>query len=166
MTGKRRLKSSFPRRLAPTVLVPSLDAPRRLERTVLDFRTLHLQRDVAGALNEAFWQRIGAGPMQTIQDHWARIRFFGRFNHQTHAVKSLADLQGDILVRYVEWLNAQRTARGSPLGKATRSSTYTSLHKLLQWLVRCRPGLSDRNVPIRGVRERQPSGMPINHFAL
>jgi hypothetical protein len=53
----------------------------------------------------------------------------------------LADLQGDILVRYVEWLNAQRTARGSPLCKATRSSTYTSLHKLLQWLVRCRPGL-------------------------
>jgi len=141
MTGKARLKKVLPRRSAPTVLVPSLDAPRRLERTVLDFRTLHLPRDVAAALAEAFWQRVGAGPMQTIQDHWARIRFFGRFNHQTHAVKSLADLQGDILVRYVEWLNARRTARGSPLGKATRSSTYTSLHKLLQWLVRCRPGL-------------------------
>jgi hypothetical protein len=141
MTAKARLKKGFSRQSAPTMLVPPLDAPRQLERTVLDFRMLHLPRDVASALSEAFWQRIGAGPVQTIQDHWARIRFFGRFNHETHAVKSLADLRGDILVRYVEWLNAQRTARGTPLGKATRSSTYTSLHKLLQWLVRCRPGL-------------------------
>jgi hypothetical protein len=141
MTGKARLKKSFSRLSAPTTLVPSLDAPRQFERTVLDFRALHLPRDVASAMSEAFWQRIGAGPVQTLLDHWARIRFFGRFNHETHAVKSLADLQGDILVRYVEWLNAQRTARGAPLGKATRSSTYTSLQKLLQWLVRCRPGL-------------------------
>jgi hypothetical protein len=141
MSGNARLKKGFSRWSAPTTLVPPLDAPRQFERTVLDFRTLHLPRDVAAALSEAFWQRIGAGPVQTILDHWARIRFFGRFNHETHAVKSLADLQGDVLVRYVEWLNAQRTARGTPLSKATRSSTYTSLHKLMQWLVRCRSGL-------------------------
>jgi hypothetical protein len=141
MSGNARLKKGFSRPSAPTMLVPPLDAPRQFERTVLDFRTLHLPRDVAAALSEAFWQRIGAGPVQTILDHWARIRFFGRFNQETRAAKSLADLQGDILVRYVEWLNARRTARGAPLGKATRSSTYTSLHKLLQWLVRCRPGL-------------------------
>ena len=55
--------------------------------------------------------------------------------------RASSDLRGDILLRYVEWLNAQRTVRGTPLGKATRSSTYTSLYKLLQWLVRCRPGL-------------------------
>jgi hypothetical protein len=106
MSGNARLKKGFSRRSAPPTLVPPLDAPRQFERTVLDFRTLHLPRDVASALSEAFWQRIGAGPVQTILDHWARIRFFGRFNHETHAVKSLADLQGDILVRYVEWLNA------------------------------------------------------------
>ncbi len=141
MTGKARLKKVFSPLSAPTTLVPPLDAPRQLERTVLDFRKLHVPRDVASALSEAFWQRVGAGPVQTILDHWGRIRFFGRFNQETHAVKRLADLQGDILVRYVEWLNAQRTARGTPLGKATRSATYTSLHKLLQWLVRCRPGL-------------------------
>jgi hypothetical protein len=141
MSRNARLKKGFSRRSAPIMLVPPLDAPRQFERTVLDFRTLHLPRDVAAALSEAFWQRIGAGPVPTIIDHWGRVRFFGRFNHETQAVKSLADLQGDILVRYVEWLNAQRTARGAPLGKATRSSTYTSLHKLLQWLVRCRPGL-------------------------
>src|ERR1700722_14645483 len=111
MTGKARLKKGFSRLSAPTTLVPPLDAPRRLERTVLDFRTLHLPRDVASALSEAFWQRIGAGPVETILNHWARIRFFGRFNQKTHAVKRLGDLQGDILVRYIEWLNAQRTAR-------------------------------------------------------
>jgi hypothetical protein len=141
MIENARPKKGFSRSSAPATLVPPLDAPRRFDRTVLDFRTLHLPRDVASALSEAFWQRIGAGPVQTILDHWARIRFFGRFNQETRAIKQLADLQGDILVRYVEWLNAQRTGRGAPLGKATRSSTYTSLHKLLQWLVRCRPGL-------------------------
>ncbi len=129
------------RSAAPIPLVPPLDVPRRLRSTVLDFRLLHLPRDVARALSEAFWHRVGAGRLQTILDHWARLRLFGRFNEEQRAVQSLADLQGDILVRYVEWLNAQRTARGSPLGKATRSSTYTSLYKLLQWLVRCRPGL-------------------------
>jgi len=124
-----------------TVLVPPLDAPRRLCRTVIDFRTLRLPAEVATALSEAFWQRLGAGHEQTILDHWARIRFFGRFNKETRAVRSLADLQGSLLSRYVEWLNRQRTERGAPLGKATRSSTYTSLHKLIQWIVLCRPGL-------------------------
>ena len=72
MTGNARLKKGFSRRPAPTVLVPPLDAPRQFERTVLDFRTLHLPRDVASALSEAFWRRIGAGPVQTILDHWVR----------------------------------------------------------------------------------------------
>jgi Phage integrase family len=141
MTAQARRKKTFSRTPAPTTLVPLLDAPRRLQRTILDFRTLHLPRDVASALSEAFWHRIGAGPRQTILDHWARIRLFGRFNQDTQAVQGLTDLQGDILVRYVEWLNVQRTGRGTPLGKATKAATFTSLHKLLQWLVRCRPGL-------------------------
>jgi len=126
---------------ATTVLVPPLDAPRRLRETVIDFRTLHLPAEVATVLLEAFWHRLGAGRQQTILDHWSRIRFFGRFNKETRAVRSLADLQGSLLSRYVEWLNSQRTERGTPLSKATRSSTYTSLHKLLQWLLHCRPGL-------------------------
>jgi hypothetical protein len=141
VTAPTRPRKTSSRGSAPRTLVPPLDAPRRVLRTVLDFRTLHLPRDVASALSDAFWHRIGAGPLQTTLDHWGRIRFFGQFNQQTHAVRRLADLQGDILVRYIEWLNAQRTARGTPLGKATRSSTYSSLQKLLQWLVRCRPGL-------------------------
>ncbi len=141
MTARARPNKALSRQAAPTTLVPPLDAPRRFRQTVLDFRTLHLPRDVASALSEAFWHRVGAGRLQTILNHWARIRFFGRFNKETRAVRRLADLQGDILVRYVDWLNVQRTARGAPLGKATRASTYTSLLKLLQWLARCRPGL-------------------------
>ncbi|MGH8219354.1 MAG: hypothetical protein ACREUT_12460 [Steroidobacteraceae bacterium] len=138
-TAARRSKGGRTPRSTVT-LVPPLDAPRRLRRTVLDFRTLDLPRDVAGALCEAFWQRLGAARLQTTFDHWARLRFFGRFNKETRAVRSLSDLRGDILVRYVEWLNRQRTARGRPLSKATRASTYTSLLKLLHWLVRCHPG--------------------------
>jgi hypothetical protein len=103
-------------------------------------------------LSEAFWYRLGAGSQETILDHWGRLRFFGRFNKETEAVRRLADMRGDILVRYVEWLNAQRTAQGTPLSKSTRASTYTSLLKLLQWLVRCRPGLLE------------PIDWPINPF--
>jgi hypothetical protein len=141
VSTRSRQKKVLTRRAVPTTLVPPLDRPRRYRDTVLDFRTLHLPRDVAAVISDAFWHRLGAGRVQTIFDHWARIRFFGRFNEETRAVRHLADLKEDILLRYVEWLNAQQTARGAPLGKATRASTYTSLLKLLQWLVRCRPGL-------------------------
>ena len=138
----RRLQRKAPRRSAPaTTLVPPLDVPRSFQRTTIDFRTLHLPVDVAKVFSDAFWHRLGAGPVQTILDHWARLKFFGRFNKETDAVQSLTDLKGDILVRYVEWLNAQRTARGTPFGKATSSSTYTAVLKLLHWLTRCRPGL-------------------------
>jgi hypothetical protein len=141
VTSAVRPRRVLTRRAAAITLVPALDKPRRYRQTVLDFRTLHLPRDVASVISEAFWHRVGAGRLQTIFDHWARIRFFGRFNEETHSLRRLADLKGDILVRYVEWLNAQRTAQGTPLSKATRASTYISLLKLLQWVVRCRPGL-------------------------
>ena len=141
MTKAVRPRKVLTRRAAPITLVPPLDKPRRYRQTVLDFRTLHLPRDVASVISDAFWHRVGAGRLQTIFDHWARIRFFSRFNEETHSLRRLADLKGDILVRYVEWLNVQRTARGRPLSKATRASTYISLLKLLQWVVRCRLGL-------------------------
>jgi hypothetical protein len=141
VTKAVRPRKVLTRRAAPITLVPPLDKPRRYRQTVLDFRTLHLPRDVASVISDAFWHRAGAGRLQTIFDHWARIRFFSRFNEETHSLRRLADLKGDILVRYVEWLNVQRTARGRPLSKATRASTYISLLKLLQWVVRCRPGL-------------------------
>ena len=141
MSTPSRRKKVLTRRAIPTTLVPPLDSPRRYRDTVLDFRTLHLPRDVAAVISDAFWHRLGARRLQTIFDHWARIRFFGRFNEETRALRGLADLKGDILLRYVEWLNTQKTAQGSPLSKATRASTYISLRKLLQWLARCRPGL-------------------------
>ncbi len=137
----RGVQTKVLRRPAPTTLVPPLDAPRSFQRTTIDFRTLDLPVDVAKVFSDAFWHRLGAGPVQTILDHWARLKFFGRFNSETGAVQGLADLKGDILVRYLEWLNAQRTARGTPFGKATSSSTYTAVLKLLQWLARCRPEL-------------------------
>lgn len=150
MTKAVRPRKVLTRRAAPITLVPPLDKPRRYRQTVLDFRTLHLPRDVASVISDAFWHRVGAGRLQTIFDHWARIRFFSRFNEETHSLRRLADLKGDILVRYVGWLNVQRTAQGRPLSKATRASTYISLLKLLQWVVRCRPGfLGHIDWPVR-----------------
>jgi hypothetical protein len=150
VTKAVRPRKVLTRRAAPITLVPPLDKPRRYRQTVLDFRTLHLPRDVASVISDAFWHRVGAGRLQTIFDHWARIRFFSRFNEETHSLRRLADLKGDILVRYVGWLNVQRTAQGRPLSKATRASTYISLLKLLQWVVRCRPGfLGHIDWPVR-----------------
>jgi hypothetical protein len=134
-------KKTLSRRAPLSRLIPPLDVPRRFRRTTLDFRTLHLPRDVAVVLSDAFWHRAAASGLQTMFDHWSRLRFFGRFNKETRAVRGLSDLKGDILVRYVGWLNTQSTAQGCPLSKATQASTYTSLLKLLQWIARCRPGL-------------------------
>ena len=50
-------------------------------------------------------------------------------------------MNSEALLRYVEWLNRQRTADGESWMKGTRHSTYMSLRALIQWLQRCRPGL-------------------------
>jgi hypothetical protein len=80
------------RHTVPTTLVAPLDKPRRYRHTVLDFHTLHLPRDVAPVISDAFWHQVGAGRLQTIFDHWARIRLFSRFNEETHALRRRADL--------------------------------------------------------------------------
>jgi hypothetical protein len=59
---------------------------------------------------------------------------------ETHAVRSLHVLRGEVLARYVEWLNSQQAANNVPWSKPTRSAVYGTLTKLLQWLERCRPG--------------------------
>lgn len=141
MKARVRTKKVPSHATGPTTLVPPLNAPRRLSKTLLDFRTLHLPSDVAVILSDAFWQRFGSGPRQTIRDHWYRLKYFGRFNKETRAIRSLRDLQGNIVVRYLEWLNAQRAVRGTPLGKSTRCTRYMTICNLLEWVVRCQPGL-------------------------
>ncbi|WP_435477488.1 hypothetical protein [Variovorax sp. ZT5R36] len=117
------------------------DAPRRVRNTVVDFTSLCLPEDVRLALAEAFWSHVGIQSERCIHTHWFHIKTFDRFACESGSPAGLADLHRDLLVRYIEWLNAQRRPDGQPWAKSSRAGAYTALRKLLQWLERCRPGV-------------------------
>lgn len=115
------------------------DAPRRVRNTTMDFSALALPEDVRLALAEAFWSHVGIRVERSIHTQWSHIKIFDRFVSETGAVTGLPDLHRGLLVRYVEWLNAQCRPSGKPWTKSTRVGVYGSLRKLFQWLERCRP---------------------------
>jgi hypothetical protein len=118
------------------------EAARLVRHTVVDFSSLALPPDVIRALAEAFWKHAGVQSARSIKGHWACMKTFERFAVESGAVTALRDLDRPMLVRYVEWLNAQRRrADGRPWAMSTRAHTYSSLRGLLQWLERCRPDL-------------------------
>lgn len=119
------------------------DAPRRIHNTVMDFSALSLPADVRLALAEAFWQHFGVLAKRCLHPHWSNVKTFARFADESASVTDLADLNSDLLVRYVEWLNTQCRPSGQPWAKSTRSSTYGTLRTMLVWLERCRPGIVD-----------------------
>ena len=120
------------------------DAPRLVRRTVMDFSALSLPEDVRLALAQAFWSHCGARSPRSIKSSWGKVLTFNRFAVESGAVSSLASLDRQLLVRYIEWLNAQRRADGTPWAISTRAGTYCALRQLLRWLERCRPDLVDR----------------------
>ena len=115
--------------------------PRRLEHSLVDFRSLTLPADVCHALAEAFWSHYGVRPLRSAELSWRFLKVFGRFAGETHAIQGLPDVNGALLARYIEWLGGQLGPEGQPWSKATRCQTFGTLRKLLQWLERCRPGL-------------------------
>jgi hypothetical protein len=119
-------------------------ATLRLGDAVVDFGALALPDDVRRALADAFWNHYGIRAPHSMQHAWYLLKIFGRFVAETGAVRSLDDLCGELLARYVEWLNTQRAANGVPWSKPTRSAVYGVLRKHLQWIERCRPGLLAR----------------------
>ncbi len=128
--------------VASKTLQPSrYDRPRRIRDTVIDFSALRLPADVRRALAEAFWQHFGAGAEQGLYPRWSHVKIFCRFVDESAAVVSLADLDGDLLTRYAEWLNSQRRSNGRAWTKSSRSGPYTTLRVMLQWLERCRPDI-------------------------
>ena len=118
-----------------------LDAPRLVRKTLVDFTALHMPEDVRLALAEAFWSHYGVQSADTIKAYWIHVNTLDRFVRESESIKSLADVNRVMLVRYIEWLNAQCRRDGQPWSKARRSAPYTCLRKLLQWLARCRPGV-------------------------
>ena len=117
------------------------EAPRLVRRTVVDFGWLGLPADVRRALAEAFWCHFGVMAERCIPMRWHYFKVFDRFARESGAITGLADVHGGMLVRYVEWLNAQCRPDGQPWTKSSRASAYTILRKLLQWIERCRPGV-------------------------
>ena len=120
---------------------PRHDAPRLVCRTLVDFGALDLPEDVRLALAEAFWGHFGIRSERSICSLWFDIKTFARFARESGAIGSVAGLDRDLLVRYIEWLNGQCRGDGRPWTKACKARTYTTLRTLLQWLERCRPGL-------------------------
>jgi hypothetical protein len=118
-----------------------IDAPRQLRRMVVDFSSLHLPAALSRALAEAFWNQVGVRAAPTVRAYWHHMRIFGRFVADTHAVSTMSDVGTTLLVRYIEWLNKQRSQERKPWSKGTRYSTYTTLRTLLLWLLQNRPGV-------------------------
>ena len=131
-----------------TPLAQAFDAPRRLRRTVIDFSSLALPREVRRALAEAFWSHFGPRSAQQIITLWAQLRFFIRFVTESASLRRLSDINDELIARYIEWLNGQRRADGKPWTQSARAAAYNTLRSLLRWLARCRPGLlSEVNFP-------------------
>jgi hypothetical protein len=137
------------------------DAPRQVRKTVIDFTSLHMPEDVRLALAEAFWGHYGVQSADTIKAHWFHVRTFDCFVRESAAVKGLADVNRDMLGRYVEWLNAQCRLDGQPRSKGSRAAPYIALRKLLQWLARCRPGtIVSIDFPFSAFPERDRDNQP------
>jgi hypothetical protein len=137
----RRMNRVLQRPVSMRPLRVRVHEPRRVGRTWIDFSLLVLPTDVRDALAQAFWGYMGARSSATLCGYWHHLRTFARFVGETGAVRRLRDVSSETLLRYVEWLNRQRTGDGEPWMKGTRHSTYMSLRSLIQWLQRCRPGL-------------------------
>jgi hypothetical protein len=112
-------------------------------RAKVDFSALKLPHALSAALSEAFWSQAPARSPRTLHSYWRHLLVFDRFVVQTHCVMCLGDVQRELFVRYVEWLNTQRRSDGKSWSKGTRYGTYLGLITLLQWIQRCRPGVLD-----------------------
>ena len=118
---------------------PRFDTPRLVRKTLVDFSSLSLPDDARQVLAQAFWSHVGVRSARSIRTQWTSMLTFNRFATESGAIASLPDLGRVMLVRYIEWLNRQRRADGSPWTLSTRAAVYGSLRRLLQWLERCRP---------------------------
>jgi len=117
------------------------DAARLVRHTLIDFSSLPLPADVRLALAQAFWGHIGGHSDRSIASYWKSILPFARFAAESQSLRSVADLDRAMLVRYIEWLNAQRCADGRIWALTTQAAVYGALRQLLRWLERCRPDL-------------------------
>lgn len=97
--------------------IPSVgpDAPRLVRKTSVDFTALHMPQDVRLALAGSLLEPLRIQSADTIKAHWIHVNTFDRFLREAGAIKSLADVNRVMLVRYVECMpNAQCNHDGQP----------------------------------------------------
>ena len=116
------LQSGGPAGLGNAALLSALP---RLGDLLVDFGKLALPEDVTHALADAFRNHYGARVAHSAQHSWRRLKVFGRFVAETHAVRSLHDLRGEVLTRYVEWLDSNKP-RTACLGASRRVAPLTA----------------------------------------
>jgi hypothetical protein len=117
------------------------EAPRRAGGTLIDFSRLPLPPAVRRAFAEAFWSHERSHAEVSMHGYWYSLKTFSRFAAETGSVRSLSDIDSTIIVRYLEWLNRQVHADGTPWSIRSRAAMYAGLHTLLRWIQRCHPGL-------------------------
>ena len=146
----------------------NFQTPRRVGWCQVDFATLTLPKDVSRAFAESFWSYRDVRSECTLLGYWHGIRAFARFVAETQAITCLKDIDSNVIARYIEWINRQVSANGTPLGAATRPALYSTVRQQLRWLQRCRPhlrrylslphllsGVSERKGPGRSNHRRQ-----------
>lgn len=109
-----------------------IEAPRKAGSTLVEFSRLPLPPAVRQAFAEAFWSQERARAEATLHSYWHSLKSFGRFAVETGAVGSIADLNSTVIVRYIEWLNRQVRADGTPWHISTRASAYSGISTLLR----------------------------------
>jgi hypothetical protein len=92
---------------------------------VVDFGTLALPEDVRRALADAFRNHYGARPPHSAQDSWHRLKIFGRFVAESHAVRCLDDL-----------VRTQCLDTGAVQRAITARIYFNHLRTLVRWMNR------------------------------
>jgi site-specific recombinase XerD len=118
-----------------------LESPRKVGSTLVDFSKLPLPPTVRRAFAEAFFGLERVLSAASLHGYWHSVRSFSRFAAETGAVRSLRDVNADLVRRYIEWLHRQVCADGAPWHPTTRASAYGGIRQLLRWLQRNRPQL-------------------------
>lgn len=159
-------RTAMPRPLLELSVLASPDSPRKIRRTIIDFRSFHLCENLRVALADAFWGHYGVRSADSIKSAWSAIQTFDIFVEASGLNLDIPDVDSALLTRYIEWLNKRCRLDGKPLSQRSRAGPYVVLCKLLRWLIRCRPGaLGDIDFPFSPFPWRDRDCKPIRKIS-
>ncbi|MDN6856644.1 phage integrase SAM-like domain-containing protein [Pseudomonas sp. CAN2814] len=104
----------------------------RIRETTIDFSLLNLPKDIEIALSETFKTHCSALSKDTTITYWRNLRVFSKFLETDGKVRRVEDLNGEMLRRYIRWLNRQTSMDGREWTKQSRAAYYTTVKSLLK----------------------------------